>query len=506
MLDLIKKYKAERPLALLIAIAFIPRLIAAIFSKGYGMHDDHFLIIEAAQSWVDGGDYNAWLPSSGATSPTGHSWFYVGLHYFFFSLLDFLGINSPQANLYWVRFGHALYSLLALPPMYWLAEKVGNKKTAFQAVLVFSLLYFIPMLSVRNLVELVSTVPLLWALWFLFKEEKTQPLKNVFIAGALMGVAMAIRFHMSLFVGGIGLVLLFRKQIIPAIVFSISLIVALFITQIADLFIWGRPFAEIGEYIAYNLANKTTYFSMPWYQYFIVIGGLMLPPISIAWLVGYFSSWRKHAMLFVPSLVFFAFHCYFPNKQERFIMPMYPIVLMFGVAAWHKFLEGKNSEKWNKANKIMMTFFWVVNTLLLALVTPAYSKKSRVESMEYLGQQADYRQTFVEYTVEYEQIQMPLYYSGKLTGPVYIGKSKKYNDEFLLKLKDAPNQHKPNYILFFENTDLDARVAEFESQFNAKIELKTSIEPSYLDALLHAINPVNSNEVANIYKIEYLKK
>ena len=46
------------------------RLIAVIFSQGYGMHDDHFLIIEASSSWVAGYDYNNWLPwTEGNTGP-----------------------------------------------------------------------------------------------------------------------------------------------------------------------------------------------------------------------------------------------------------------------------------------------------------------------------------------------------------------------------------------------------------------------------------------------------
>ena len=36
----------------------VVRLMASIFSQGYGMHDDHFLIIEASTSWIDGYDYN----------------------------------------------------------------------------------------------------------------------------------------------------------------------------------------------------------------------------------------------------------------------------------------------------------------------------------------------------------------------------------------------------------------------------------------------------------------
>ena len=30
-----------------------------------------------------------------------------------------------------------------------------------------------------------------------------------------------------------------------------------------DLFLWGRPFAELTEYVLYNMANTTTYFDQP---------------------------------------------------------------------------------------------------------------------------------------------------------------------------------------------------------------------------------------------------
>ena len=48
----------------IVFFAILIRIVAAIFSPGYGMHDDHFLIVEASASWVDGFDYNHWLPWS----------------------------------------------------------------------------------------------------------------------------------------------------------------------------------------------------------------------------------------------------------------------------------------------------------------------------------------------------------------------------------------------------------------------------------------------------------
>ena len=57
-------YWEKNPLVSILILAVFFRLIATILARGWGMLDDHFLVIEAAQSWVDGEDYNNWLPGS----------------------------------------------------------------------------------------------------------------------------------------------------------------------------------------------------------------------------------------------------------------------------------------------------------------------------------------------------------------------------------------------------------------------------------------------------------
>ena len=71
----------RQPLLWLTLIAALPRLVAAIFSQGYFAQDDHFLVIEAAQSWVAGFDYNNWLPWNQTVNkgPTGHMMVYLSL-------------------------------------------------------------------------------------------------------------------------------------------------------------------------------------------------------------------------------------------------------------------------------------------------------------------------------------------------------------------------------------------------------------------------------------------
>ena len=85
MITFIKKYWNEQPLMLIMVIGIIFRLLSVVFARGWGMIDDHFLAVESAQSWVDGYDYNSWLPGSpGNTGPTGHNFFYPGLHFLLF--------------------------------------------------------------------------------------------------------------------------------------------------------------------------------------------------------------------------------------------------------------------------------------------------------------------------------------------------------------------------------------------------------------------------------------
>jgi len=44
-MNLINKYWREQPILLILLIALLFRLVSVVYSKGYGMVDDHFLVI-----------------------------------------------------------------------------------------------------------------------------------------------------------------------------------------------------------------------------------------------------------------------------------------------------------------------------------------------------------------------------------------------------------------------------------------------------------------------------
>ncbi|MFA8449539.1 MAG: glycosyltransferase family 39 protein [Bacteroidales bacterium] len=496
----IKKLWDESPLKLIIGIALFFRIIAAFFSKGFGMHDDHFLIIEASKSWVDGYDYNHWLPwSPGNVGPEGHSFFYVGIHYLLFSFFKLIGVQNPQFQMLIIRILHAFYSLLIVSISFNITKKISNLKNA-RIVGIFLATYFIlPFLSVRNLVEVVC-VPLLLAgisktINFENKEKNMLPL---IWAGFLFGLAFSVRFQTIMFTGGVGLALLFRKKWKETFFVAIGTLVSIVLIQGGiDIFIWGTPFTELGEYIRYNLTHAQDYNVVPWYTYLLLIAGILIPPISIFFIFGFFQNWKKNLIIFLPTLLFFLFHSYFPNKQERFILPVLPFIIILGIIGWNRFKD--NSRFWKnhiKLHRACWIFFWIINLALLPVISVMYSKKARVETMTYLSAYPNIPSMIIENTNEYSTKQAPRFYLNQWI-PIYeISKSAGSNT---VENEIEKSKKEPAFVIFEGPDNLQARVDSIKNIL-PNIVPDTVIKPGFVDEFLHYINPINANQTSIIYR------
>lgn len=496
MLEKIKHYWNNNPLLVVIIVGSLIRLIAAIFSKGYGMQDDHFLVIEPAQSWVDGLDLNNWLNKSGEFTPSGHSFFYVGLHYLFFSFLDFINITDAQFKMLLVRLIHGAYSMLTVIYGFKIAKKIADVQVAKHVGLLLAVLWFLPWLSVHNMVEYFCVPPLIYAAWLFVKHDSNPSFKIVVWGAFIAGLAVGIRYQTIFFLLGFGLVFLLKRQFLSAIIFGLVSFGSFFLTQITDFFIWGRPFAELGEYISYNMANSTSYYNQPFYTYLLTLAG-MFGPIGLFLLFGYFKNWKKHAFVFIPSVLFFLFHSYFPNKQERFIAPMIPFVIILGYMGW---MEFKNQSRfWTKNFKLhrgIWTFFWVVNGLLLIVISTAYTKKSRVETMTFLADQKDMTNYVWDCSHKTDVLMPPRFYSERWDNHISLISTV----EIEMCLRNT-NYVPANYIVIVEDENLEQRKAAL-MKYYPKIEHLKTVEAGYLDLILHKMNPNNNKfEKFHIYKI-----
>ncbi len=499
----------ENPLRLILGLAIIFRLLAVLFSKGYGMLDDHFLVIEASQSWIDGFDYNYWLPRSGATEPMGHNFFYVGIHYVLLYIMEVLGLTDPQGKMYVVRLIHAAFSLLTVYFGYKITEKLSDRNSARQVGLILALLWFMPFMGVRNMVEVVCIPFMMWGTWILLKREEREERREkrngkwmqYVWAGLLFGIAFSVRYQTLIFTGAVGLVLLFKRRFSGTGILAGAFLVSVFITQaIVDIFIWGYPFAELIAYIDHNITYRADYIVAPWYNYILLILGIVIPPISIFLFYGFFKTGlkRNNLIIFIPTLLFLVFHSIFPNKQERFILPVLPFFIMLGIIGWNEFI--KKSAFWQKRKKLLMAcwvFFWVINLILLPVISTTYSKRAKVEAMTYLSKYDDIKLILFENSNKGDQMLFPRYYLDEWVRYSEFT-SKNIKDPFPDNLRTDPKII-PRFFVFVEEENLQERVQYIQKKFPSMV-YETTVEPGFIDKVLYWLNPVNANETVTIYR------
>jgi hypothetical protein len=475
----------------IIFVGLIFRLLSAIFSAGYGMHDDHFLIIEAASSWADGFDYNGWLPWSEGNrgGAEGHSFTYVGINYLYFALAKFIGLDNPMMLMVFNRILHAIGSILVVYFGIKITEKLSNRKNAVIVGWILSLLWVMPFLSVRNLVEMTSIPFLMWGVWLLVRNRKEI---DFLYAGMLLGMAVSFRYQIGVFAVGLAAYYFFKFQWKPLFLFCGGVLLLFGATQgLVDFFIWGYPFAEFIAYFTYNVNEGVSYMiNTNYFMYFYVLFGVLLLPLGIVALIGFFNSAGKQWLLFLPTILFILFHTAYPNRQERFILTVLPVVIILSIIGIDYL---RKTTFWEKTWDFSWKVFWVLNIPLLLFFSFTSSKKSRIEAMYALYENnMEKERILIEASGDSKISMMPQFYSGGWQAQF----TERDNAETPLTVHEG---FVFDYIFFVGDDELKDRISDYRKLY-PKMKLVKACEPSTIDKVLHTLNPRNSNEYIEVWK------
>jgi 4-amino-4-deoxy-L-arabinose transferase-like glycosyltransferase len=382
---------------------------------------------------------------------------------------------------------------------YKIAEKLSNKNTAKIAGLLLAVLWFMPWFSVRNLVEFVPVPLLILSTWAILRKNNDQlTWRSFLIAGIIAGIGFSIRYQTIIYAGGMGLALLLQKRYWQGIVFGAGYFLMVILIQGGiDFYIWGRPFAELTEYFLYNAENAENYITGEWYNYLVLLLGVFIPPVSIFILAGTFKNWKKHLIIFLPVLLFFLFHSFFPNKQERFIFTIVPFIIIIGVIGWQQILETNSFIARQKSFiKYSWIFFWSLNFVALMAVSTMYSKKARAEAMTYLSRYSNVKSVLLENTNSGSSDIIPKFYLGEWVNVYDVNLN--FPAESLPR-EAYKTELEPRFFLFYRDQNLDERVNDMKKYFPEMV-FETAAEPGMVDMIMHWLNPHNKNETIYIYR------
>lgn len=465
------------------SIAIILRLVAALFSQGYEMIDDDFLAIEPASSWVHGENYNNWYPNAynGLESPQAFSYFYYYINYDILWLESKLGIQDPQIQVLAIRIIQAFWSLLGFYFFVeWAKLKFVDRQGHWTQVGIY-VLWFVALggllnaYSVHQMVEMVVIPLFMYSLW---KYEK----KQVVLAAIALGLAVGMRYQLVWIPLVVGFLLVIKSQWKQAAIWFVGFALAFTCTQLDTVLVWNKPiYQHLLDYASYNAQHSGEYPNNP-FSYLSFIGYFIIPPFSLLamyyWLKSMRTWWTTNDLWSFGVLAFILFHVLFPNRQERFLLPVVPLFIGFAglyLSQSTVFWEGKKAVWLNRS----LGFSLMVCLVLSVGFSFNYGKEGIVESCYFLYKQANYANVWVDNADGDGPVYLPLHYTGRYTHQVSShGKSD------LKSIADQLNKTavydssrlpyvKPNYLWVISSHDFESREQQFEL---AGIHLKKRAE------------------------------
>jgi hypothetical protein len=492
------------------------RLLAAIFSQGFLASDDHHVVITAADRIASGDG----LPATYARSAL-----FPAAIAGVMTIIRSLGVRDPSIEMMFVRLAQAAYSLLVVyfvyrilqtsrpspqtsppgPPSLRSGQALSlsgeGERTRLNAAITGGFLaavfFAMPVTSVHQLEESVCQVPLLAAYWWWQQGETGGDIRHRasviggLASGAALGVALILRFPLiGLVAAFVVIAMLQPRRIETKLAFLAGLIVVVVLQGYSNALInheWWYSFkARLGPMLhPQRMALESEgYPSSPPWHYVLTLLAALIPPASVLLLAAAAKGGisRQYLLPGAGVLAFLLSHSLIANKQERFLLPILPVLFILIVAGlpW--------LASWlRRLYRAMWWYFWAVNGALLFVLTFSFSKKDRVAPLVYVYRRHDATGVLV---AQYNQtFTVPEYYLGRPRPALVVSTQRGMVD----------TASKINYVVLYSDTP-DSDRALLAEALGRPLTLLTVITPSLSDRIAHAINPRhNKARTAAIY-------
>jgi hypothetical protein len=521
--------------------AAVVRLIAAVFSEGYIMSDDHFLAVEPVSSWVHGENYHNWYPN--AYNETDHAQPFSYAYYFLnFVILKFcalIGIANPFIQAFVLRLVHAALSLWGVYLFVKLAERLISSVTwRMYAIWFWVFGGVVTVFSVHQLVETACIPFVLLAYLYVLKYFERERMSAIIIASLAFSVSVGMRYQLVFFPLTFGLYLLWKRKWSGAVLFGIFFTLGFALTQIDNLLFWHKPiYQHLLDYQSYNAthfadypSNVFSYFALISYYIFPVVTGVFIycilrkkvaPQVlsegpAEGALQGLSEGSAKGALqgpaegasqvicIFLGTVLFIGFHLLFPNRQERFLLPAVPFVLLLMIRTISKrypceapsagpfeesspserpcnapsagpFEESSPSERPSASPTLLAP--WINRAMrwsiyLSIVYTLGYSfyipKLKYLEASKALYERGDFQNVVIDNWKGEESVWLPMHYVGKFTHPFSMT-NKKSLDQLKQQITHQPLYDSkrlpapaPNYLIIWGREEAYPRVKQYQ--------------------------------------------
>jgi hypothetical protein len=303
---------------------------------------------------------------------------------------SWFGAESALAQVRAMYFGLSLVSLLGIYGSYLFARSFRSRLFGASAIYLAALFPVMPFIGTRAFGEAVAMSLVLLAFGILepLRRARSGSIMAWGLGFALLGAATLFRFHAGLLFVSYGVIVLVQRlpgAVTGALAGGIFTLAA----QYAVDFLSGKPaFGTLLSYLRENEGGAAQYGVSPWYNTWLFILALTLPPFSFVLAPHLRALWRRHWPWLVPLLVYVGAHSLVPHKEERFLYPvvgleMWAVAWLWSAGALDRYARKVFAPALFVIGAIGLLAVCLVNTQEGEIEPPAYAE-SRYHSVMYL--------------------------------------------------------------------------------------------------------------------------
>ncbi|TGL59015.1 hypothetical protein [Leptospira sarikeiensis] len=390
---------------IIIGLGLATRLAASVLNKGYLALDDYYILffsVPAQSESLALVDTIQSVPEIRSLVPDfiirvfAKTAYWLGFQdplsqiQFLFACLGILSIVTVFTGYNLLKF---LYTPKGLR-----TEKRENYKDwiPLSGAFLLSLHFLMPFISTRSLIESMSAPFLLGSAFYFSKYYVLKVKKYLFYSLLLLSISCLFRFQVGVCAIAIFAFVLYDgwkkkdwKDLGYFFVFSVFLFI---LTGLPDLIFRGSLHSSLISYFRYNLDHSAEYGTSPWYTYLPTVIGVSMLPLLIGKYDGF--EWKKIYKELIPvslfSGIFFVSHSLIPHKEERFLLPIFPLLLLL--------LSPLAAYWWAKEHRrmsIRRSIFFLVNFILLSLLSFFTIQSNSIDLVRYLHSHKEIKQLYV---------------------------------------------------------------------------------------------------------------
>lgn len=318
---------------LIVLLAFVVYTLTAIRSSGFYHADEHFQIIEFAQSKLGNTQkqYLAW-EFNAHIRPA----FQPFLAYLFFSTVETVGISDPYLQTMVLRLLMTSFALIVLVLFFQASKKWIDKSLHNIYLLATFFLWFLPFLSARFSSESLSGLLMLLGLVFIIRVQENSKMDYVYL-GLFFGLSFLTRYQIAFaFVGFLIWYLLEKRSVLKLLKYATApFFLVVLIGFVLDHWLYGQWVFTPWKYFEANiLEGVAASFGVASWHYYLSLGYYwMLPPLGVLFFlcILILLVTRRNSLPLWITFLFLIGHSIIGHKEMRFIFPvvfLFPLLIM----------------------------------------------------------------------------------------------------------------------------------------------------------------------------------